>query len=422
MPGELAVLLYGQHVATLVEGAGHRTLHYGPSPGNTPVSLSMPIQAGSHGNRVVEPYLSGLLPDRPDVRAAMGRAFGVSGNNPFALLRHIGLDCAGAVQFCEPDRAQDVLARPGVLVRVNEAQIAQRIESVLSGSTRSWIAPRERWSLAGAQAKFALHRDRRGNWSEPSGAVPSTHIVKPGIPELFDQALNEHVCMRAAGRLGLSVASSEYTEFGSFPAIVVERYDRRANADGEVVRIHQEDLCQALSVSPERKYESDGGPGAAAVLRVLAQNAVERDRARFVEWQAFNYLIGGTDAHAKNLSVLMVGHTVRLAPMYDVASGFPYEGLDMELPIAVGGERRFGFVRDRHWVKLAAQARLTGDRVVEGVHDLARRLPDALRDSFAEVPISPSSTAAVLRERTLAGVRRQCASVLGPGAPAGWPS
>ena len=113
MPGELAVLLCGRQVAQLVEGHGHRSLHYVASPGNTPVSLSMPIQAGRHGNRVVESYLNGLLPDRPDVRAAMGREFGVSGNNPFALLRHAGLDCAGAVQFCEADRVQEALALPG---------------------------------------------------------------------------------------------------------------------------------------------------------------------------------------------------------------------------------------------------------------------------------------------------------------------
>lgn len=413
MPGELAVLLYGRHVAQLVEGRGHRTLQYGPSPGNTPVSLSMPIEARRHGNRVVEPYLNGLLPDRPDVRAAMGREFGVSGNNPFALLRHIGLDCAGAIQFCDPGRVDEVLARTGSLHRVEEAEIARRIGSVLDGSTRSWIAPTERWSLAGAQAKFALHRDRSGGWSEPSGSVPSTHIIKPGIPELFDQALNEHVCMRTAHRLGLSVASSEYAEFGGFPAVVVERCDRRINADGEVVRIHQEDLCQALSVPPEKKYETDGGPGSAAILQVLSRNAAERDRERFVEYQAFNYLIGGTDAHAKNLSVLMVGRTVRLAPMYDVASGFPYQGLAMELPIAVGGERRFGFVRDRHWAKLATQARLDGDRVLQTLHDLARHLPDALHDSFAEVPLLGSPTAANLRERMLTGARQQCESVLG---------
>ncbi|MFT3859775.1 type II toxin-antitoxin system HipA family toxin [Micropruina sp.] len=412
MPGELAVLLYGRQVAQLVEGHGHRSLHYGVSPGNTPVSLSMPIQAGRHGNRVVEPYLNGLLPDRPDVRAAMGRELGVSGNNPFALLRHAGLDCAGAVQFCEPDRVQEALARPGSLERVEESEIARRIGSVLDGSMRSWIAPAERWSLAGAQAKFALHRDARGGWSEPGGATPSTHIIKPGIPELFDQALNEHVCMCAGRALGLDMAASEYTEFESLPAIVVQRYDRRADAQGDVVRIHQEDLCQALSVPPDKKYETDGGPGAAAILRVLSQNAAGRDRERFVVAQAFNYLIGGTDAHAKNLSVLLVGRMVRLAPLYDVASGFPYEGLAMELPIAVGGERRFGFVRDRHWVKLANQARLDGDRVLGIVHDLARRVPDALRDAFAEVPLSRSSTATGLRERMLAAVRQQCESVL----------
>ena len=380
---DLAVVLYGRHVASIRQSTGGQfTLRYRNEPGDTPLSLSMPLVQTEHRNRAVKPFLDGLLPDREDVRAAMGREFGVNGRNAFQILRHVGLDCAGAVQFCDPASVPDVLERRGPLRPIDEQEIGARLATLQEGGTRSWVSPAERWSLAGAQAKFALHRTGDG-WFEAHGASPTTHIIKPGIATLHDQALNEHLCLSAARRLGLDAAGSEYLEFDGHPAIVVGRYDRRVDAQGRLVRIHQEDLCQAMSVAPERKYEIDGGPGAVRILHLLRGSARLEDRYGFLRYQAYNYLVGGSDAHAKNFSLLLVGRNVRLAPLYDVASSYPYEGLDHGLTIAIDGKRAYGSLTDSNWANVARRAELDPDRVVDEVHSLAARLPDALSDTVA---------------------------------------
>lgn len=405
---ELTVLLYGRQVGIVEETrGGQHVLTYADDPGNTPVSLSMPLGLRQHKNRVVQPYLDGLLPDRDETRQAIGREFGVTGRNPFALLSHIGLDCAGAVQFVDPGLVAETLVRPGELIDVSPEQIGARLGSLTSGAQESWVSPAERWSLAGGQAKFALHRRQDGSWAQALGSTPTTHIIKPGIDGLRDQALNEHVCLASAKLVGLAAAATEFTEFDGHPAIVVERYDRLRRPDGELLRVHQEDLCQALSIAPENKYEADGGPRSATVLHLLAAHATADDRWGFVQSQVFNYLIGGTDAHGKNLSLLLIGRTVQVAPLYDVASGFPYEGLAMELPMAVAGERRFGFVRDRHWAAFATQADIPADRVIASVRAMADALPDAVADVLNAVEAHGAS-AARLRERLLPGVAEQC--------------
>lgn len=410
MRNELAVLLYGRHIADIRQtSGGQHALAYTSDPGNTPLSLSMPLNRVEHTHRAVEPFLEGLLPDRDDVREVMGREFGVSGRNPLSLLRHIGLDCAGAVQFCDPEDTPAVLNREGELHPVSETEIGVRLATITEGAVRSWVAPAERWSLAGAQPKFALHRTSNG-WAEARGATPTTHIIKPGIPTLFDKALNEHICMTAAAKLDLSVARSEYTEFDGHPAIVVERYDRQVNTQGKVVRIHQEDFCQALAVPPSRKYEVDGGPGSTKILAVLRGNARPVDRFRFFAYQAYNYLIGGSDAHAKNLSLLLVGNTVRLAPMYDVSSGYPYVGVARELPIAVAGERRFGRIKDANWARLATQAELEPDEVIGFVHQLAGNVPDALRDAI-RVAEQNGVNVSGLADRMLPDIERVCDAI-----------
>ncbi len=416
---ELAVLLYGRQVATVrqTEGGQH-TLEYVADPGRTPVSVSMPLSRRRHSHRSVEPFLEGLLPDNDDTRAAMGREFGVSGRNPFSLLGRMGLDCAGAVQFCDPAQSDEVLARSGELRLVDDVEIGQRIADLADVSGVSWVLPSERWSLAGAQSKFALHWTGSG-WAQALGATPTTHIIKPGIRSLASQALNEHVCMRTAARCGLPVADSTYTEFDGHAAIVVKRYDRLVGSDGSVLRVHQEDLCQAMAVPPSRKYEADGGPSAAKVFHLLRSERVAHGESEFMSALIFNYLIGGSDAHAKNFSILLVAGDAQFAPMYDVASAFPYDlpqrfgaarSRRPEMSFSIGGARRFGGVGPENWAKLARLADIDPDAALGSVRDLAGRLPDALRDAFAEV--ASVAGAAELENRMLPEVDRACRAAL----------
>lgn len=411
----LSVVLYERRVGRVEQSAsGRRTFSYDrdylSEPDATPLSLSMPLSGGTYAARRIDPFLLGLLPDNVEVRERWGSQFGVNGANPFALLEHMGADCAGAVEFTNGS-VDEMLARAGVLTTISDDEIGARLKALRSDDS-AWTVPGERWSLAGAQGKFALAQSD-GVWCEATGAAPSTHIVKPGVVGYREQALNEHVCMVTARALGLSAARTDYTEFAGEPALVVTRYDRRRTAAGFVLRVHQEDVCQALSVFPHRKYEASGGPTAARIARLLRDVATDpgADVVRFVQALAFNYLLGAPDAHAKNYSLLLAGRQVRLAPLYDVASALPYEpswaGHELDqAAMGVGGRKVFGTVEGRHWDKLAHQCGLDREQVREIVTRLASSIPEALEAAFA-----PYRTSG-LRERMLARVAHLCRTTL----------
>lgn len=196
----------------------------------------------------------------------------------------------------------------------------------------------------------------------------------------------EYVTMRAAHHCGLDVDQVELTEVGGVTATVVKRYDRVLLPDGTVGRIHQEDLVQALSVMPEKKYH----PGAVDVARVLRKvGNPDESIDRFVSALAFNVAIRGTDAHAKNYSLMIFpdGWTT-LAPLYDLISAAPYPQVDQRLAMGVGGQREFPRIGESNWVRYAKAADLDTDRVLALVNDINRRVPDALAAALNDVPKS----------------------------------
>ena len=220
-----------------------------------------------------------------------------------------------------------------------------------------------------------------GRWGIPSGRTPTTHILKPPTGQFDGHAENEHVCLALARAVGLPVASSRVTRFGEEIAIVVERYDR-IRAGNDIVRVHQEDICQARGIMPDRKYQNEGGPGVAAIVETLLTHSSARDEDvwTFIGAIGFNWLIAGTDAHAKNYSLLIAGGPrVRLAPLYDLASVLPYGQFDIhkvKLSMKVGGEYRLREIGLRQWRKLAAEIRVDADELLARLRAMAGRLPD----------------------------------------------
>lgn len=349
----------------------------------TPLSVSMPLSGRVYAGTRVAAYLWGLLPDNPRVIERWATLHQCSSSNVVALLAHVGADVAGAAQYV-PEGEVSEESRNGVAKALSEAEVAGLLAELRRDATAWHPSSGGRWSLAGAQAKLALARDEHGNWSEPAGAAPTTHILKPAIPGLGYHELNEHLCLTAAGRLGIPAAVSSVERFGKQYVLVVERYDRTLH-DGTLQRVHQEDFCQALGVHPERKYESDGGPGVEQMLAVL--DSVGRSRSidvrRLVDALILNWLLLGTDAHAKNYSLLLAGPQVRIAPLYDLASAAPYPDMALRPRLAqrIGGEYRPGAVGVRHWQRVAKGALLDADGVVGRVRELAAALPQALSDA-----------------------------------------
>lgn len=412
---DLLVVLSGRVAGAVTHAAGRPRFtyldDYAGDQEATPLSLSMPVAAGrTYDHRITAPWLMNLLPDDANVRESLARALGVSRGDATDLLEHIGRECAGAVQLVTPEELDAVLARPDGLESVTTRQIGDRLRALLQ-APQQWIRSDERWSLAGAQSKFAIVRTGADSWAYAHGNAASTHIVKPGIARFADQALNEHLCLRALAAVGISSATSEFTEFDGVPALVVERYDRLHGAAGKVIRLHQEDMCQALAVPPERKYASDGGPSATQIARLLAREATAADVDRFADSVIAQYLLGAPDAHAKNYSVVLSGLEVVLAPSYDVASSLPYDpdpGSSLSrVAMPIGGRARFGEITLHHVAKFARAAGTDPDRLVARTRELAAALPDALAEAGG-VQAMESKT---LRSRLVRAVADHCVTI-----------
>ena len=422
---DLRVLVAGVEAGTVHQDEhGLMSFSYDEGYQGPPLSLSMPVSNRTYGPDVLRPYLFGLLPDSERQRRAIGRELGVSANNPVTLLDRIGLDCQGAVQFCRPGRVGEAISREGELRGLDDHEIALRLKTVRDEEDVSWVGMEERWSLGGNQGKFALAREG-GRWCECRGAAPTTHIFKNGVVGFRLQALNEFVCMRTAERCGVAAAHVDYRFFEDEPALVVERYDRVRDSSGRVVRLHQEDLCQALSVMPDCKYTEDGGPSARDVLRLLAHTVHSKlNLLLFTQQLFYNALVGASDAHAKNYSLLLgLGRNAGLAPMYDVASGLAYERMrrSMRLAMSVGGENRVGRIGsgaleryvgrgDPALEALLERAGLTLASCRALMADLAPELPGARGEVVEESAELPGADE--LRERLLAPVAENCRRAL----------
>ncbi|NUO55129.1 MAG: type II toxin-antitoxin system HipA family toxin [Hamadaea sp.] len=391
MTARLVVMMRGRRIGLLEQDDRARLMfryddEWRSAATGTPLSLSMPLSVADHHDSVVRAFLWGLLPDNEAVLERWAQAYHVSARNPFALLQHVGEDCAGAAQFVTPERVDVIAAGEGGVDWVEPDEIAARIRTLRRDPAAWHLSRSGQFSLAGAQAKTALHFDAEaGRWGDPWGSVPTTHILKPAISGFDEHDLNEHLCLELARALGMTAARSRVAEFGGERVIVVDRYDRRRVAD-EWVRVHQEDVCQALGRPPTAKYQNEGGPGPEDVVRllrsaVLAPKQAEADIQRFIDALILNWLIGGTDAHAKNFSILLGASGARLAPLYDVASALPYD--DMYVPrlrmaMRIGGDYRLDGITGTRWRRLADEAGLDPEDSVRRAREYAQRLPEMI--------------------------------------------
>ncbi len=426
MADTLVVLLDDRIAGTITRLAGGRLRfdydeEHHASASSTPLSVAMPTSVRSHPERTIGPWLWGLLPDNDAVLRRWARDFHASAS-PFSLLSTpIGHDCAGAVRFALPHAVDEILATPGSVVWLSEKEVAKRLAD-LREDTTAWLGRdfTGQFSLAGAQAKTALLH-LNGRWGVPSGAAATSHILKPAVAGFDDHDLNEHLCLDAARRTGLVAARTSIARFDGESAIVVERYDRRL-LDGNLLRIHQEDLCQALGVRPERKYQNEGGPGPQDIARlfrsIMPPPAADDAILRLLDALAWNWLIAGTDAHAKNYSLLLAARQVRLAPLYDIASALPYGTHERKLRLAmkIGGDYRVYPIQNT-WPKAARELGLAPELAVDRVLALAQRAPDAFSESAGATEVLELGSSLPARLLDLVAERCQrCIAILDTSA------
>jgi serine/threonine-protein kinase HipA len=369
-----------------------------------PVSRSMPLVERPFTGTSVRAVLDNLLPDDPRIRSLIATRVGAEGTDAFSMLAALGRDCIGALQFLPEGTAPEPPGPPEG-EPLTQADIAERISSLAFAP----LGMREsdeafRISLAGAQQKTALlFHDRQ--WMLPTGTTPTTHILKPqigmvqtafGNVDMTDSVQNEHICMALCRAMGLAVASTSILRLpGGLLVLSVERFDRQLDRKGRLLRLPQEDLCQALGVPPNLKYENDGGPDIQACLDLLkSSDTPDPDRRDFIKAQLVFWLIGATDGHAKNFSLFLKPEgRFALTPLYDILSTqwqFARRQIprkSMRLAMSIGNKRRYRLmeIAPRHFEQTARQAGFAIGAVREVMAKIIEALPAASQTIRAEM-------------------------------------
>lgn len=318
------------------------------------ISLSLPLGPEEFSPAESRPFFEALLPEGA-VREQIASQLKLAGSDSFGLLAELGRDCAGALQIVDTKRMSD---QPSV------GWLDEReLDALIDELPRHPLGMRGedehlRLSLAGVQNKAVLVRDEQECFGKPLDGMPSSHILKPEPPDgaYPGLATNEYFCMRLAARCGLSTAGVELITAAGRPCLVVERFDRE-QLTWPHRRVHQEDLCQALGLTPDFKYQKEGWqlPSYRALADLLDEHGPwpGLDRLAGAQATVFHYVIGNADAHAKNISLIHTRDGVRLAPLYDVVSTAAYPDLSTELALSIGDELNPDAITQIHWSDLA---------------------------------------------------------------------
>lgn len=365
-----------------------------------PVSFSLPLRKDRYIGAPVMAVFDNLLPDNDDIRKRVAERVGAQGTDAYSMLSEIGRDCAGALQFLpegeEPQPGNKLSGEP-----VSDKQI----EEILNDLDVAPLGIRKerdfRISVAGAQEKTALLY-HEGQWIEPSGTTPTTHIIKPQIGtlpngmDLSDSVENEYLCLKLLGAFGLRTANAEMAKFGKRKALVVERFDRLWAKDGRLIRLPQEDFCQVFSIPPTRKYQNEGGPGIVDIIdKLRGSDEPTQDRRDFFKANILFWLMGATDGHAKNFSIaLMPGGRFRMTPLYDVLTVQPtydqgqIQRKDFKLAMRFGKSNHYKIenIYGRHIVETGVQGGLSKDAIGNLFEELHQDAPKAIEKTIKELP------------------------------------
>ena len=380
-------------------------------PDTRPISLSLPLTSSTMTGSEVFNYFDNLLPDNPQTRERIQARFDTETTRPFDLLAQIGGDCVGALQLTPNEIPPDINTINGT--PVTDQDIARRLKSYIQTPLGMQENEDFRISIAGAQEKTAfLWHDNQ--WKVPLGATPTTHIFKLPIGMIAGSELdlttsceNEWLCMKITEAFGQPTAQVQLGQFDDQTVLIVERFDRRKLRTNEgIVRLPQEDMCQALGIPPGRKYESEGGPGIASIMDILrySENA-QIDREIFMRTMIVFWLLAAIDGHGKNFSVFIKPEGLyRLTPLYDIMSAHPLVGAgkwqyqDLKMGMAALGKNKhfvWNKILPRHWISTAEKIKFSPkkmqaiieesfDGVEEVIHQVSTQLPPGFPSSVSD--------------------------------------
>lgn len=361
----LDVYFHNKKIGVLKEHNSRLSFKYSDDATES-IAYQLPLQKEAFGDKQTRSFFSNLLPEG-DVVKKIAQIKQISINNPFALLRELGGECAGAVSLYPQDMTP---VFNNTLEEISEDELAALLGKL--SQTPLLTGEGIRLSLAGAQEKLALTIfPDNDTYYKPSDKYISTWILKPENRNFPDLIYNEYFCVKLAGLVGLNVAECKLKKFGSITAYMTKRFDRLETvrscpevrgADAVrqwniVQRIQQEDFCQGMGLSNKKYQRTEGGPSVKQCFQFIHNNLANKakDELHFLRSIVFNFLIGNSDAHGKNFSYLHTENGYVLAPLYDLVSTQVYPQLAKEMSMAIGGEYEPDRITRNNFVMMAKE-------------------------------------------------------------------
>jgi serine/threonine-protein kinase HipA len=390
----LDVYFHDQIAGKLIQGEGGKlSFHYIEEfleKSSMGISISLPLQSEYLPEKNVRAFFSGLLPDE-NLRLRLAKVLGISEKNSFGLLKEVGGECAGALSLYpegqEPSEESEEIKFLST-DELKEVLVILQKKPFLVGEEKP------RLSLAGAQNKLAIWYEE-GEVAIVGRRIPTTHILKPVNEVIESSVYNELFCMRLAKKMGIEVPKTDLIMVDDIPCYLIERYDRKKNEDGQVRRIHQEDFCQALGIAPELKYQKEGGPSISQCQELILNYSLKpaADLFEFMKIIIFNYLIGNSDAHGKNFSMLYQNRRPSLAPAYDLLSTQVYPNLAYEMSMKFGSAYHPDQVVLRYWLRLVSETKSAQksfkDLLQKMLEEIVEKANDLKNDFHQEKIYSP---------------------------------
>lgn len=370
-----------------------------------PISLSMPLTEIPYTGQIVNCYFDNLLPDSDLIRKRIQARFSISSNHCFDLLSYIGADCIGALQLLAQPKITNVKKIQATPIRDHGiAKLLTHYQTAPLGMDREFDF---RISIAGAQEKTALLWHEK-KWNIPHGTTPTSHIIKLPIGhirhagiDLSESVENEWLCLKILSAYHLPVNQAHIVSFGNMKTLVVERFDRRWADNGKwLMRLPQEDFCQALGVSSALKYESDGGPGIKDIMNLLlGSKDAMNDSKKFMKSVFLFWVLGAIDGHAKNFSISIEPQgRYQLTPLYDVISAYPLitkrqlEWQKLKMAMSLKSKNKhylWSVIQTRHWLAMARQCQFSPqimqtiiDEVFDNMENVIHQVKNLLPQHF----------------------------------------
>jgi len=400
MTKTLNVWWAGEIVGALaIDRYGEMGFAYAPEwladAGKPALSFSLPKRPEPFSRRECRPFFEGLLPEEGQ-RIAVAGALGLSQGNEFKLLTELGGEVAGALTLWPEGETPPASTAFAYNEPLSETALVDLLDEL---PARPFLAGREglRLSLAGAQSKIPVVLVKN-EIALPASGEATSHILKPPIGRFAGTTENEAFAMRLAKNIGLTVADVEIRRAGSRSFLLVERYDRRRDASGLLHRLHQEDFCQALGFTSERKYAADGGPAFRDCFELLRGAATRPavEILKLFDAAIFNLIIGNADAHAKNYSLLhRENGAVELAPLYDLLSTVYYPELSPRLAMKIAKRHTLEELKPGDWEKFADETGLATRFVRARTNEVADAVSDSITRTEVELMDEASDRKAV---------------------------